>query len=228
MLHCPSWLVPQGAECQAVRQGVALAAKSGSPSVRPQIIPIPLGSRPLDRWLPHLEAPPGSLILLLGVAGSLSPQFKVPSEVISTRIQTLQDQRYDCDPQVLDFLRQHLPQTPLGQALSSDRLITQATEKQALGQRYRCDLVEMEGAIVADTLQKKGLQWGMVRVISDDLSHDIPDLSKAFLPNGGLDAPALAATFLKQPLQAIPFIRGSLQALSRLKTIAQHLSQASP
>lgn len=227
MIHCPYWLVPQGAEFQAVRQGIALATPSVPPSLLPQLIPIPLGSRPLDRWFPQLEAPPQSLILLLGVAGSLNPQFQVPSEIITTRIQTLQDQYYDCDPQVLQWLHQHLPQTLLGHALSSDRLITQATEKQEIGSRYGCDLVEMEGAIVAEALQKKALYWGMVRVISDDLSRNIPDLSNALLPDGKIHGLALAGTFLQQPLQSIHFIRGSLQALSHLKTIAQQLVQSS-
>jgi hypothetical protein len=166
------------------------------------------------------------MILLLGVAGSLTDQYTVPSEMLCASIQTLDHHRYDCDPQVLDWLRQHLPQAPVGHALSSDRIVTQVAEKQDLGSRYGCDLVEMEGAIVAQALEKKALQWAMLRVISDDLSRNIPDLSQALRPDGGLNALALAATFLQQPLAAAHFIQGSLQALSRLKTIAQQLGEA--
>ena len=84
----------------------------------------------------------------------------------------------------------------------------------------------MEGAIVAQALEKKALQWAMLRVISDDLSRNIPDLSQALRPDGGLNVLALAASFLQQPLGAAHFIQGSLQALSHLKTIAQQLGEA--
>ena len=230
MPHFPYWLVPQGAEFKAVRQGLTLAARTIPPAEipqrMPQLIPIPLGSRPLDRWLPQLQAPPGSAVLLLGVAGSLTAEYPVASAILSASLQTLDQHRYDCDPQVLDWLRQQLPQAPVGHALSSDRIVTQVAEKRDLGSRYGCDLVEMEGAIVAQALEKKALQWAMLRVISDDLSRNIPDLSQALRPDGGINALALAASFLQQPLGAAHFIQGSLQALSHLKTIAQQLVQA--
>jgi len=225
----PYWLVPQGAEFQAVRQGLSLVARTlpaaEIPQRMPQLIPIPLGSRPLDRWLPQLQAPPGSIVLLLGVAGSLTDQYPVPAAIVCASIQTL-DQRYACDAQVLADLRLQLPQTPVGHAFCSDRIVTQVAEKRDLGSRYGCDLVEMEGAIVAQALGEKGLRWGMVRVISDDLRRDIPDLSQALRPDGGINPLALAATFLQQPLGAAHFIQGSLQALSHLKTIAHQLGEA--
>ncbi|MFZ9737417.1 MAG: hypothetical protein ACO3EZ_05355, partial [Prochlorotrichaceae cyanobacterium] len=219
----PYWLVPQGAEFQAVRKGIDRAQGSGSP---PQVIPIPLGSRPLDRWLPQLKAPPGATVLLLGVAGSLNTRFKVPDWVMSSRIQTFDAQSYACESEVLAALQQRLPQAQTGQALSSDRILTQVSEKQSLGTRYGCDLVEMEGAIVVKALQEKGLKWAMIRVISDDLSRNIPDLSQAILPEGGINGLAMAAAFLREPIPAFHFIRGSLQALTSLQTIAQELAQA--
>jgi nucleoside phosphorylase len=224
MVFFPYWLVPQGAEFQAVRKGIDLAQGSG---FSPQVIPIPLGSRPLDRWLPQLEeTPAGAAVLLLGVAGSLNARFQVPDWVISSRIQTVDAQSYTCEPEVLAALQQRLPKAQIGQALCSDRILTQVSEKQSLGSRYGCDLVEMEGAIVVEALQEKGLKWAMNRVISDDLSRNIPDLSQAILPEGGINGLAMAAAFLREPIPAFHFIRGSLQALASLQTIAQELAQA--
>jgi hypothetical protein len=64
-------------------------------------------------------------------------------------------------------------------------------------------------------------QAAIVRVVSDDLAGNIPDLSRAFDDRGNLQPLALAAAFARQPIAAARLIRGSLIALDRLTRITR-------
>jgi nucleoside phosphorylase len=108
-------------------------------------------------------------------------------------------------------------------ALTSDRIITQATEKLILARQYPATIVEMEGYSYVKELQRQGIAVAMVRVVSDDLRGDIPDLNQAIDSQGNLKSLPMAIAFIKQPLAATRLIKGSLTGLKTLEQITTRL-----
>jgi len=229
------WLVPQGAEFQSVVQGLkrsSLSGLAGSGDAGAadllRVAPIALGANPVSDWLPPLLLRRPSVVVLWGLAGSLSPDLNVGDWVLSDEFHTLTGEIVQGDGAELQTLQTTLAQAnsqanaqpQKGAALTSDRVICQAAEKQTLAQIHPCTIVEMEGAIVAKTLAREQIPMVMIRVISDDLYRDLPDLGAALQPNGTLNGFALAQCFAQNPVGAFHLVKGSLHALGQLKTIA--------
>jgi hypothetical protein len=223
MSHLPisTILVPQGAEYQAVRRGMRRLA------VHPPVLSIPAGPLPVAHRLNQLCREGydfGAAVLLLGLCGGLTPTHAVGDVVL------YRDCLYhptiptplDCDRPLTERLHQQLG-IPLVRAVTSDRVIASVSEKQQLAQTYNADVVDMEGYVALQALSERGIAVAMARVISDDSQHDLPDLSAAFSPTGSLRPLSLTGALLRRPIAAAQLIRGSLQGLSQLSTIAHSL-----
>jgi len=65
----------------------------------------------------------------------------------------------------------------------------------------------------------------VIRVVSDDLTGDIPNLAQAIDATGTLNPWALMGAFMAKPIAATRLIRGSLAGLQRLKAIAKLIGQ---
>lgn len=203
-------LVPAGAEYQAVQRAIKRVQNS------PQVVAIPAGPEGVARFLRTWEDPPDSL-LLIGLGGSLSPQFKVGDSVL---LEQLTDggsgQVYGCDRTLTAQVSAYL-KLPMIKGISCDRIITTAIEKNRLRESYGSNIVEMEGAALL-----KGLphcQIVVVRVISDGCHHDLPDIANAIGPDGAIKPLVMAISFLRRPVAALRLIQGSLKGLNRMETI---------
>ena len=82
----------------------------------------------------------------------------------------------------------------------------------------------MEGFAALEVLKSAGVAVAMVRVISDDCYHDLPDIEGAITSEGNIEPLPLAIAFLRQPLAAVRLIRGSLQALKILEQVTTELT----
>jgi nucleoside phosphorylase len=219
----PTILVPQGAEYAAVCRG--LNRVTGK---RPHVVPIPVGIKPVKEYLQKWsktkdfwsEVQPG--VLVMGLCGSLTQQYKVGDIVL------YQDCMYQQQVQKCSHtLTAHIHSTVNSQqsivkivkSLTSDRVICSATEKRYLGETMSVDVVDMEGFAVLEFFHKIAVEVAMLRVVSDDCHHDIPDLTAAINPDGSLQPLSLALTFIRQPIAATRLIRGSLQGLKVLEEI---------
>jgi hypothetical protein len=212
-------LVPQGSEYQTVQRSLRKVK-----DFSPRLLPIPIGGTGLKDFLhqwveseTYLYTNPQN-ILLLGLGGSLSPKYNIGDIVIFSECLDESGGVKSFSPELTRALQGDLP---LGRALTCDRLLTQASEKQALGQAYAADVVEMEGFSVLSSLQPLGVQVAMLRVISDTSRQDLPNLSPAITPAGTLAPLPLAWQLLQSPQKSLHLIRGSLQALHRLGTLVE-------
>lgn len=241
-------LVPQGAEYQAVERGLRALA----PAQRPRLIALAVGAAAVTQRLrdPQTQAVLASCrhVLVMGLAGSLSPQLEVGEVVIYQDILVPRSSAvvsalglplpsegdypdFPCDHDYTALLLQRLPGARSVIALSSDRLIHHAPEKLSLGQQSGAAVVDMEAIAAHHGLHHlpgrsaaQPLSLGMVRVISDDGQTTLPDLSPAFQADGAIDGLRMAGIFLQNPLAAVRLIRGSLHALAILeKTTTQLL-----
>jgi hypothetical protein len=213
-------LVPQGAEYRSVRQGLK---KKGD--LAPQIIPITigalefLGSPPVSKQsLEFLNKLKGKIVLM-GLAGSLSDRYPVAHPVIYQGCGVETGDYWDCNPEMTAEIAQ-LTGYSLVKGFTSDRIISQAGEKRRLG-REGYEVVDMEGARVLAALL--GQKVAMVRVISDEVGQNLPDLAPAIDNQGNLQPLPLARQMLSSPVAALNLIRGSLKGLSRLAGVAQQL-----
>ncbi len=171
-------------------------------------------------------ATPSLQVMVMGLCGGLGIDRAVGDIVL---VQTCLfypasgvpvSQHFDSDMTTWLFDRL-APSASLGNGVTSDRLIWSATEKQALHQKSGADVVDMEGFAVLRTLSDAKV--AMVRVVSDDCRHNLPDLSSAISLAGSLQPIPLAIGLLRQPIAATRLIAGSLKGLSILQNVTTSL-----
>ncbi|MEP0918641.1 phosphorylase [Leptolyngbya sp. DQ-M1] len=201
-------LVPQGAEYQAVYQGVRSRINP------PEVIPISAGEaavRRIDRTFDAAE------ILLMGLCGSLSPHFDVGTIALYRACVNDSGQVKACDRAFTQRLQAQFQISPV-LGFTSDRVICSASEKRDLGKTYGAEVVDMEGFPVLSQCPV-----AMLRVVSDDLRGDLPDLSGVIDANGKIQAVLMAKAMIRRPIAAGRLIRGSLTGLRKLRQLAAEL-----
>jgi hypothetical protein len=229
-------LVPQGAEYKAVCRGIRRLKSS-----KPRVVPIPMGSTALVSYLEQWQQNKDDFqalspqVLVMGLCGSLSPDLTVGDIVLyqtcirgnrhsSDESNQTTPLLQSCDRHLTTLVHHKLKERVLlVQALTSDRIITSAAEKRQLAQLYNAHVVDMEGFAALETLSQAGIAVAMVRVISDDSHHNLPNLASALNPDGSLQPVPLAMGMIRQPIAATRFIRGALHGLSVLKNVTIQL-----
>ncbi|BAT51402.1 hypothetical protein NOS3756_03250 [Nostoc sp. NIES-3756] len=227
--------VPQGSEYRAVCRG--LSQVTGQ---TPKIVQIPVGIEPLTRYLqqcprqeyfPHDRQP---RFLVMGLCGSLTPRYHV-GDILLYESCIYHQKLQECDRLQHSFtdrsfttelhskLKTHHPAISLAKSLTSDRVICSATQKRYLGETLAADVVDMEGFAALEFFNSIGAAVAMLRVVSDDCHHDIPDLTAAFNADGSLQPLPLALSLLRQPIAATRLIRGSLRGLKVLEEVTKSL-----
>ena len=223
-------LVPQGAEYQAVLGAIKKIAHS------PVILPIPVGKLAVTKYLHHWRQNnpdfSASGVILMGLGGSLSAEFGLGQAVLLESCLNYQnnqaDQDQESDRALTDWVQQKLGQNIRRvQGLTSDRVITSASEKKELGKRLNRQVVEMEGWAVLSFFKELGIPATIIRVISDDVEQSLPDLSKIYDTQGKLDAIALSLALGKKPIAGYRLIVGSLKSLKILNQITRKLFSSS-
>ncbi|MBW4614818.1 MAG: phosphorylase [Desmonostoc vinosum HA7617-LM4] len=216
-------LVPSGAEYKAVCRGL-----KGLRGVMPTVVPIPMGMKPLAQYLQKGQASENihnepQNILVMGICGSLTKHFVV-GDVVLYRDCVYQAQVRECDRTLTTQLHSLTQQdVSLVKSLTSDRVIALAGEKLHLATTLEVDVVDMEGFAALEFFQAAAGAVAMLRVVSDDSGHDIPDLSSAINSEGSLQPLLLALKLLQEPIAATRLIRGSLIALKVLERVTNQL-----
>ena len=206
--------VPQGSEYQAVMRGLRQAG------VHCPVYALPIGIKPTQKfvkaWLESKTNSAPRSLLLTGLCGSLKPQYKVGDVVLCDRAN-----QTPCDPDLTTKLSDRLQSLSVARVngYTSDRFLATVTAKQQYSQQYNADVVDMEGIAVLELLQQAGIKVAMLRVVSDDATHDLPDLGATINSQGQIQPISLALTFLRQPLGAARLIQGALRGLKVLQEV---------
>lgn len=234
-------LVPQGAEYQAVCKGLQGLPKSSDHFPQVQVIPVGmdafqvyLETNPqIQKLIQTLNKHPNSNILLTGLCGSLTPEYQIGDRLIYRACRSIRDtsQIRDCDRELAQNLFKKLNKkveklnSKQVTGLTCDRMIHKATEKCHLGQTFGCDVVDMESFIALDFFEKNHIPMAILRVVSDDCLHDLPDLNSALDNQGKLQTFPLMMEMLAQPIAASRLIKGSLRGLSQLTSTIKELME---
>ena len=229
-------LVPQGVEYQAVCRGLRHCKH-----LRPQVVSIPIGSNSvqifLDRWQQDRINLSQSLssVLVMGLCGSLKPNYAIGTAALYQQCINVTDinavpfreqtnLRLHTDPILTSWINAQLSNsTKLVIAVASDRIVHTVQAKRDLAQIYDADVVDMEGFAVLQALQQRGVSVAMLRVVSDDCHHDLPDLNLAIDTTGTLQTIPLAMGMIRQPIASMRLIQGSLKALRVLQSTVAKL-----
>ena len=159
----------------------------------------------------------------MGLCGSLTATWRVGDRVFYQSCKDASGRVWACDRILTAQIQQRLQEEiPRVQAFTSDHILSSAHEKQQLGQFHQADVVDMEGSAILTALGAE-CAIAMLRVVSDDTDHDLPDLSAAISPEGTLRLLPLTANIMRQPIAALRLIRGSLKGLRTLQATAARL-----
>ena len=208
-------VVPQGAEYQAVCRGLQWAVKI-------KVIAIPIGTRNVRQITDSRQLDNSQRVLIMGLCGSLDRHYKVGDEVLVQSCQDFAGNRVDLDRELTAQIQAKLS-VDLVAGLTSDRVICRTEEKLQLSQKYPASVVDMEGYGYVNQLQQRRISVAMLRVVSDDLGGNIPDLSKAIDRDGNLRMIPMAIAFMQQPVAAMRLIKGSSTGLKALRQIVTKL-----
>jgi nucleoside phosphorylase len=223
-------LVPQGAEYQAILAAIKKIAHS------PVILPIPVGklavTKHLHDWRQNNPDFSPNGVILMGLGGSLSAEFSLGQTVLLESCLNYQNNQADqeklSDRTLSDWVQQKLGKNIRRvQGLTSDRVITDASEKQELGKNFNRQVVEMEGWAVLKFFNELGMPATIIRVISDEVEQSLPDLSKIYNSQGKLNAIALTFALGKKPIAGYRLIVASLKSLKILNQITRKLFSSS-
>lgn len=212
-------VVPQGAEYQAVCQGLKQAHSQNI-----KVISIPIGTKDVLQTLVNrsFEFVSPQQVIIMGLCGSLNSRQTVGDRILYRNCYDLTQDCLDLDQNLTQRIQQKLLLN-LYTGLTSDRPICQAKEKFKLGNKYNAEVVDMEGYGYIKELQRQGMSIAMLRIVSDDVKGDIPDLSLAINENGSLDSLQMAISMIRKPLASIRLIKGSLTALGQLQRVTAEL-----
>jgi purine-nucleoside phosphorylase len=200
-------LVPQGAECQAVRRGLGRSGQA--------ISAIPAGLLPVRNFLAQQQWDTGSIerVYVLGLCGGLHPDLAIGDVVIYASCQNFGQRVWQCEAITIANAKSV-------RAISSNKVIATATEKRFVREKYGCDVVDMEGTAILEFFAALDIPVTIVRVVSDDAAGDIPDLSAAIDPDGKLQGGKLAIGLVKEPRKGLRLVRGAIVGLRSLEKVA--------
>ncbi|MGB3509153.1 MAG: phosphorylase [Microcoleaceae cyanobacterium] len=222
-------LVPQGPEFQAVKRGIGPKL-----SMSPKLLSLPVGPKSVTQYLEQWQQKQDfsthkpSTLLVMGLCGSLSSKYQpgdvvIYSECVSFNGSELLEQK--CNDVLTTTLQNCLQsKASLVRGLTSDRLIYKAQEKQRFQKDIGAEVVDMEGFAVLNFFAGKATSVAMVRVVSDDFYHDIPNLTSALTPSGNLQPLPLAIAMFREPVAAFKLIRGALKGLKVLEQVISVIS----
>lgn len=136
-------------------------------------------------------------VVSVGFSGALQPHLKVGDLVVADAIVDRQGKGLSVPVQM-----QSAPNDRLfvGKFLNSDQIIRLVSEKQQLGASTGALAVDMESLAVARVCAERNIRYMSVRVISDDLSQDLPqEVLSVFGSTGYRRAGAVLSALWNRP-----------------------------
>jgi len=106
-----------------------------------------------------------SLLIATGLAGGLKPEWTLGRTMVAA--------------EVVDEATGRRFKTAYGEGtVVSSREIARAAKKRELASRFAADLVDMEGAAVAEVAEAHGLPFLAVKAVSDEMDFELPPLQE--------------------------------------------------
>lgn len=183
------------------------------------------GGDAVERCVNSLDEPTGA-VLLVGVAGGLSPRACAGDAYLITSVHAGgEDEPFRPIIQTLPSL-----ETPQRVIRSVEQPVTSVEAKRQLHDRTGADLVDLESVAFARAATARGLRWGILRGISDGPQETMPAELIICVDAAGrtLRSRAIAITLRRPSL--VPVMkrlrRNSIEAMERAAKMLRILGEA--
>ena len=166
------------------------------------------------------HSPAGRIVILAGLSGALDPSIKFATVRTARKIVCAGS----------DFERPSASFVPTLQSVETttiaavDEIITTAARKSALWRASGCEMVDMESGSFASLATLRQWDWGVLRVVSDDASSEVPEWICSVLHNdGSIDAGALFFACVQDPRRALTLLQIGRVLRKPLEALADEL-----
>jgi adenosylhomocysteine nucleosidase len=154
-------------------------------------------------------------VICAGYSGALKPEFKVGDVILATSVVDMEGTSWEATwPGELPG-GEWRPPLHRGAVLTAPRLIDNPVEKQSLGQKHGALAVDMETALVARACRQKGIPFGCVRAISDEMATALSPELVSLVSSSRVSPVSVLSALLRSP-----GIVGPLWGLARATRLA--------
>lgn len=165
------------------------------------------------------------LVVAAGIGGALAPTLAVGDVVVGTGVLTPDKPRCPCCPAATAQLAARLTAAGWtvhqGDHLTVPYVVCRAAEKRRLHAQTGAWVVDMESYAVAQAAVAYELPLLLLRIISDDAHHDLPDLNAGFDADYQVRPLAMAALLAASPVASIQFLSNLRRALRELRRVVR-------
>lgn len=191
-----------------------------------------------------LESMEVDLLISSGVAGGIRQGLKVGDLVVAERVSYSKQSNFDvkelhletdyvCNEMVVQLSRQLSGDIELklhiGNLLTVDKIINEASTKRNIGDHNPFLAVEMESAAVAGVANEKEVAFAAIRSISDDVDDDLQlDYSNIISDDGKVKIAGIALEVLRNPQKLAVLKRLNKQTKKAAKSLAYFMPKLIP
>ena len=174
----------------------------------------------LARALEQAMGPDITAVISLGIAGGLDPALKVGDLVLGTEVLT-PDGRYPTSAAWTGRLATALPAARPAVVWGSPAMVIDADEKARLRAMSGANVVDMESHVAGRFAQAQGLEFAVLRVVSDGAETSLPPaVLKGLKPDGRPNLAGVLLGLARRPGQLPALIRLGRDSEQALKALA--------
>ena len=182
----------------------------------------------LARALEQAMGPDITAVISLGIAGGLDPALKVGDLVLGTEV-VAADGRYQTNAAWTGRLATALPTALQAPVWGSAVMVIDAGDKARLRASSGAAVVDMESHVAGRFAQARGLNFAVMRVVSDKAGTSLPPaVLKGLKPDGSPNLAGVLLGLARQPSQLAALIRLGRDSEHALKGLAAARAAAGP
>lgn len=162
-------------------------------------------------------------VLVSGFAGALSTQCQVGDVVFYRQCGFLRDSQelVGCDRSMIKRLREQFQVSSFtvheGLGLTSSSMFCRSSEKLENGKKHNALAVDMESFQIIREANQAGRQVAVLRIISDDALHNLPDLNAALSTQTQVNYFRMLLSLSAHPVLSARFLFNLKKSVSYLK-----------
>ena len=157
-----------------------------------------------DQWAPELRAGNVEKVIITGLCGALDARLRKGDVVVYDEVRSASG-TLKLDDELAGQLERSVA-CSRGSGLSVERVVTRASEKEALRLAHGAIAVDMESYEVASFCVESGIPVGVMRVVSDEAHEDLPDFNRSLDEHGEMVRWKLAHRMLVRPTASLRLI----------------------
>ena len=162
-----------------------------------------------------IEAHTPNWVLSVGFSGGLLPKMKIGDMVLANSIVDTHGNELELD---LKMAEDREKGVYVGRFVNADEIVRFVSDKKKFAEEYGAIAVDLESLAVAQVCRDQGKRFMAVRVISDDLSADLPaEVLSVIGATGALRVGSAIGSFFRRP--------SSIKDLWRLRETAHQAAE---